>query len=100
MRVLVAAVTSCVLLSSADADSMNEKLCIFAAAKQLPQIPGLVITRSGTREMPPEHKKNPGITNLMVEIEVKAAAQDAVFSFVCGFAPGKPHIAIAVGLSR
>jgi hypothetical protein len=85
----------------AQAQTLTEKLCIFASAQKLPAIPGLSIAATRVKDVPKDAKQAaPGITGLMVEIDVRAANQDATFAFVCATAPGKPTFVESMGISR
>src|SRR5487761_2535583 len=72
------------------APSPAEKLCIFKAAESLPLIPGLQIVESSTGTVPPEALARtsfhdmPGVTAMLVSLDVRAAAQTATFAFICG----------------
>jgi hypothetical protein len=67
--------------------------CIFAAALQLPRIPGLVIESSRSEPLPSGIVKPiKGVSQRLVYISVHAAAQRATFRFVCGLKTGLPPI--------
>jgi hypothetical protein len=102
IRVPVAAALLLVCASlPALAQSLTEKLCIFAAARQMPAIPGLVIMASRIKDTPKDLvSKDGSTTNLMTEIDVNAAGVSATFTFVCATGPGKPVFAQSVGMAR
>lgn len=94
MRAIAILLSSTVLFTTqAGATTVDERRCIFAAAQKLPLIPGLAIT--GSRFDLQKNVKFGGI----VEIDVRAAAQDATFSFCCG-ANDKIAIATPLGITR
>jgi hypothetical protein len=102
-RALIAMVI-CVFASEASAEpSEEEKLCIFSAAEKLPSIPGLVITGSRVKPLQPEPRKpseKPSkVSAVKVEIDIKAAAQEGTYEFVCSSAPGRPVFVTPAGLS-
>jgi hypothetical protein len=81
-----AALASALLpLTGAYAQTFQEKQCIFSAAAKLPGVPGLEITGSRTRPPPAEAKKIPGMSTMLVEIDIKAARQEGTYAFLCGF---------------
>lgn len=91
VRVIAFAATLCApILALANNPSIAEKVCIFEAAKRLPAIPSLQIVASSTRPVPPDvlgksqFQDMPGVTTMVVSLEVKAAAQTATFDFICG----------------
>lgn len=84
----------------ASADDRVPKLCIMSAAQRLPPIPGIAITASRVSPMPPDGKTQPDVEMLLVEIDVRAAAQDATYQFVCAAGAGKPVQTSPVGLLR
>jgi hypothetical protein len=68
-----------------------EKGCIFEAAKKLPVVQGLVILASSTRPMPPallarpeNQNMPPSVTQMIVSLDIQAAAVTATFEFMCG----------------
>ena len=69
--------------SCACAQSIPEKLCIFSAAQKLPSIPGLLIVASRVKELSSEARTKGAPPSVTVEIDVKAAAQEATYSFIC-----------------
>ena len=83
--------------------SQEDKLCIFSAAEKLPSIPGLEITASRVKSLPPEPRKrseNPSkVSAVKVEIDIKAAAQEGTYEFVCSRAPGQPVFITPAGVS-
>ena len=102
-----------VLSSPTLAQDNIQRECILAAAQRLPKIPGLVIVSSRVKPMLEDIQKNwqlqldrykgfvsaqgPSkkdlpISALVVEIETRAAAQDATFSFICFDAAGLPAV--------
>ena len=94
------ALTVLLMASAAHAESVPEKLCIFAAAQKLPAIPGLTIIASRLKPLPPDLQQKQTINTVgMVEIDVKAAGQDATFSFICS-ANDKITIAMPIGVTR
>jgi hypothetical protein len=87
---------------AADAETISEKACIFAAAQKLPFIPGMTVIASRVKELPPELQQKQaggGSSTKMVEIEVNAAAQDATYSFIC-IANGRITLATPMGITR
>lgn len=100
MKAVFGALT-CVLATSALAQSVDDKRCIFAAAQKLPNLPGLTVATSRIVELSKE------VTGRLareqnwrgVEITVKAAAQDATFNFVCGI-NGSVVLAEPLGIVR
>jgi hypothetical protein len=72
------------------------KLCIVAAAEQLPKVPGIAIVASRTKSERPEG----GVPMMSVELDVKIAAIDATYSFLCGTPQGRPVRAKMLGLIR
>ena len=94
----------CVFASGANAEpSEEDKLCIFSAAEKLPSIPGLEITASRVKPLPPDPRRrseNPSkVSAVKVEIEIKAAAQEGTYEFVCSRAPGQPVFITPAGVS-
>jgi hypothetical protein len=86
--------------TSAHAESVPDKLCIFAAAQKLPAIPGLTIIASRLKPLPPDLQQKQTVNTAgMVEIDVKAAGQDATFTFICT-ANDKLTFAMPVGVAR
>src|SRR5688572_1050734 len=83
--------------------SEEDKLCIFSAAEKLPSIPGLEITGSRVQPLPPEARKrseNPTkVSAVKVEIDIKAAAQEGTYEFVCSRGPGQPAFITPTGVS-
>jgi hypothetical protein len=76
-----------------------DKLCIFAAAQKLPAIPGIVIVASRVIQAQLGPKATPESSTRMVEIDTKAAAQDATFQFIC-VSNDKVTLATPVGVTR
>jgi hypothetical protein len=100
MRVAFAGlVGAAVAVSSAASQTLEEKLCILRAAQILPNIPGLTITASRTKDPPQGTKPRKDTRFLSVEIDVRAAAQDVTFSYLCGLSRGTA-IAEPTGLAR
>jgi hypothetical protein len=102
-RVLITIVI-CVVASGANAEpSEEDKLCIFSAAEKLPSIPGLEITASRVKPLPPDPRRrseNPSkVSAVKVEIDIKAAAQEGTYEFVCSRAPGQPVFITPAGVS-
>jgi hypothetical protein len=93
------ALTALLMAFGARAETLAEKVCIFTAAEKLPPIPGLVITASRMKDVPPEMQQKPGVSSRIVEIDVKAAGQDATFAFVCA-TTGNATVATPFGISR
>jgi hypothetical protein len=91
--------TALLIAFGARAETPAEKVCIFTAAQKLPPIPGLVITASSMKDVPPEMQQKPGVLSRIVEIDVKAAGQDATFSFVCA-TTGNATVATPFGIAR
>ena len=94
----------CLFASGASAEpSEEDKLCIFSAAEKLPSIPGLAITASRVKPLPPEARKrseNPSkVWAVKVEIDIKAAAQEGTYEFICSRGPGQPVFITPVGVS-
>ncbi|MGA9866455.1 MAG: hypothetical protein WBQ75_08450 [Acetobacteraceae bacterium] len=97
------------ITSSAHADDLSEKRCIYQAAQELPSIPGLLIQDSRTRPIPDDVRKkltggeqqaiDDAETAMIVDIDVKAAAHDATFRFICAVA-GAKIIAEPIGIVR
>jgi hypothetical protein len=111
-------------MTMASAQTTNEKKCIFAAAQKLPPIPGLSITASRVREVPKERqpewklerdryigfvsarkglvgKRDPSLRDFdismaLTEIDVRAAAQNDTFEFVCFSMTGQPAVVYAI----
>lgn len=91
------------LLVTADraiAQELDPKVCILAAAEKLPHIPGLIATGGRIGQLPATFKVEPGITHVMVEIDVTAAGQLATYNFLCSASPGKPIFTQRLGLPR
>ena len=100
----LATIVICVFASGANAEpSEEDKLCIFSAAEKLPSIPGLEITASRVKPLPPDPRRrleNPSkVSAVKVEIDIKAAAQEGTYEFVCSRAPGQPAFITPVGVS-
>jgi hypothetical protein len=98
------AIAICVFAFGANAQpSEEDKLCIFSAAEKLPSIPGLEITASRVKPLPTEVRKrseHPSkVSAVKVEIDIKAAAQEGTYEFVCSRAPGQPVFISPAGLS-
>ena len=74
-----------------------EKNCILTAAQKLPRIPGIEIIKSEALPVSPESKPEPGIFQRIVVIDIKAAGQEAKYSFVCATGPGKPYFVVPIG---
>ena len=94
----------CVVASEANAEpSQEDKLCIFSAAEKLPSIPGLEITASRVKPLPPDPRRrseSPSkVSAVKVEIDIKAAAQEGTYEFVCSRAPGQPVFIAPAGVS-
>jgi hypothetical protein len=100
MRNAIIAMVLSMFTPPVQAQTLTEKVCIFASAQKLPNIAGLSIAASRIKDLPKDTKQSPGITGLMVEIDVRAANQDATFAFVCATAPGKPTFVESMGMSR
>ena len=87
--------------ANAQAEIAKEKLCIFAAAQKLPNIPGLTIVAVRTSALPENLKGTAGAeAGLIVKIDVKAIATEATFDFVCASPAGKPAVAMPLGMSK
>src|SRR5918993_3411762 len=98
----------CAFAVGANAEiSEEDKLCIFSAAEKLPSIPGLEITGSRVKPLPPEARKrseNPTkVSAVKVEIDIKATAQataqEGSYEFVCSRGPGQPVFITPTGVS-
>jgi hypothetical protein len=79
------ALMAILLATTASADTISEKSCIFGAAQKLPVIPGITIVASRLKDTPPEDmpKQVRGARPpQIIEIDVTAAGQDATFSFL------------------
>jgi hypothetical protein len=61
----------------------NKNACILTAAERLPRIAGLEILASRAVPLPPEHKRELGTYQTMVEIDAKAAGITATYRFAC-----------------
>lgn len=100
-RTIAAALVAMSVPASALALTPAEKGCIFSAAGKLPAIPGLTITGSRLSPLPKELKKtSKDDRTFMVEVDVRAAAQEATFAFVCGTEPNVPPFAVPAGILR
>ena len=94
----------CVFVSRVNAQpSEEDKLCIFSAAEKLPSIPGLEITASRVKPLPPDPRRrseSPSkVSAVKVEIDIKAAAQEGTYEFVCSRGPGQPVFITPTGVS-
>ena len=59
---------------------------------ETPAIPGLEITSSRVKSLPPEQRRRAErtskVSSVKVEIDIKAAGQEGTYEFVCSGAPG------------
>ena len=62
----------------------HEKACVIAAASRLPQVPGLEIVKSDVLPAPDGTPRDLGMLYRTVNISVKAAGQEVLYSFFCG----------------
>lgn len=100
-KTIAAGLAAILVPASSLALTPAEKACIFSAAGKLPAIPGLTIIGSRLSPLPKELKKSSKDDRaVLVEIDVKAAAQEATFAFICGTEPNVPAIAVPAGLLR
>ena len=102
-RALIA-IFICLFASGASTEpSVEEKLCIFSAAQKLPSVPGLEITGSRVKPLPPEQRrraeKPSTVRAVKVEIDIKAAGQEGTYEFVCSGAPGGTVFVTPTGVS-
>jgi hypothetical protein len=102
-RALIA-IFICLFASGASTEpSVEDKLCIFSAAQKLPAIPGLEITSSRVKSLPPEQRrraeKTSKVSSVKVEIDIKAAGQEGTYEFVCSGAPGGTVFVTPTGVS-
>lgn len=80
--VLIASLLIAATAAYAQPADVNDKLCIFAAARQIPVIQGTEIKASRIKADP--NSKMPGAPNQrFVEIDVSAAGQTATYVFNC-----------------
>jgi hypothetical protein len=112
---------SLMLATAAQAQTVSDKNCIFAAAQKLPAIAGMQISASRTKQLTAEmqqtwklerdrfigavtsgsgQRSNVAVSALVVDIDIQAAAQESTLSFLCFFAAGFPAHIISVGLTR
>ncbi len=79
-------------IGSANADEGRlQKLCIFESARYLPAVPGLIIIASRA-------EARAGGKSFAVEIDIKAAGQDATYRFVCASTDGRTAVIQELGL--
>lgn len=87
--------------ATAATEQINPKICILLAAEKLPFIPGLAAIASRPIPLPVNMPKtDPTMALQFVEIDVKAAGQDATYTFMCSTAPGKPILVQRMGIAR
>jgi|SRR5271163_2016705 hypothetical protein len=77
--------------SAAADEARIQKLCIFESARYLPAVPGLIIVASRA-------EARAGGKSFAVEIDIKAAGQEATYRFVCASSDGRTAIIQEVGL--
>jgi hypothetical protein len=94
-----AALLAALPAGDARAQTFQDKQCIFSAATKLPNIPGLEITGSRAKPAPADAKKIPGLSTMLVEIDVKAAGQNGTYAFLCGFKE-RTTVTEPMGLSK
>ncbi len=79
-------------IACAKADEARlQKLCIFESARYLPAVPGLIIVASRV-------EARAGGKSFAVEIDIKAAGQDATYRFVCASTDGRTAVIQELGL--
>lgn len=94
------AFTAILMATAAHAEaSVDDKLCIFSAAQKLPQITGLTIAASRMKDLPANPQAKGTTPTRIVEIDVKAAGQDATFQFICA-SSDKATVTSPLGVAR
>jgi hypothetical protein len=92
MKSLAVLLLTSLSIGSANADETRiQKLCIFESARYLPAVPGLIIIASRA-------EARAGGKSFAVEIDIRAAGQEATYRFVCGSADGRTAVVQEVGI--
>jgi hypothetical protein len=97
---LAATLVTLLYASTLHAQTITEKLCIIAAAQDLPRVPGLEIKASRITAPPPDYTKNGDITYLGAELDVVAAGQSMTFGFACGTSAQQQTFTRPLGIIR
>ena len=77
--------------------------CRIWETTEVPSVPGLEITGSRVKSLPPEQRrraeKTSKVSSVKVEIDIKAAGQEGTYEFVCSGAPGGTVFVTPTGVS-
>lgn len=90
----IAMITAYAASAQAQSPDLSDKLCVNAAARQLPIIQGLVVTASRTKHAGPKESDTK-----VVEIDVRVAGQDTTYGFACAFGD-RLAVAIPLGIVK
>lgn len=91
MRYLTAACLLVATIGVANAAERIDKFCIFESARYLPAVPGLIIVASRA-------EAKPGGRSFAIEIDIKAAGQEATYKFICVSPDGRSAVVQMNGL--
>lgn len=107
LRVLTLVAAVMFPLAASASDAVEAKMCLFAAAAKLPNVPGLKVVRATVGEPKADASAPAGLamTFYRGEIEIEALGQQATYSYSCPVmgSAGQRQIfpnAFSVGIAR